>query len=154
MISRYEQFTALISGIDRAIQKIERDEMVKLGYKGAYAQYLAAMKRYPGGLTAAQLCDICDRDKAAVSRAVNELEAHGLIQREAGAAYRTRLTLTDEGRSVADFVCRKAQLAVDAGGKGLTDDDRRVYFSALEVIARNLDDISREGLPADEMQKE
>ena len=78
MISRYEQFTALISSIDRAIQKIERDEMVKLGYKGAYAQYLAAMKRYPEGLTAAQLCYICDRDKAAVSRSVGELEAHGL----------------------------------------------------------------------------
>ena len=55
---------------------------------------------------------------------------------------------------MADFVCRKAQLAVDAGGKGLTDEDRRVYFSALEVIASNLDSISREGLPPDETPKE
>ena len=147
MISRYEQFTALISGIDRSIQKIERDEMVRLGYKGAYAQYLAAMKRFPQGLTAAQLCDICDRDKAAVSRTVSELEAHGLIRRESGAAYRARLFLTDEGANVADFVCRKAQAAVDAGGFGLTDDDRRVYFSALEIIARNLESISHNGLP-------
>ena len=119
MISRYEQFTTLISGIERGIQKIERDEMVKLGYKGAYAQYLAAMKRYPLGVTAAQLCEICDKDKAAVSRVVGELEAKGLVIRESGAAYRALLTLSEEGRRVADFVCRKAQAAVDAAGFGL-----------------------------------
>lgn len=147
MISRYEQFTALISGIERGIQKIERDEMEKLGYKGAYAQYLAAMKRYPEGLTAAQLCEICDRDKAAVSRVTGELEAKGLVIKESGASYRARLTLSKEGKQVADFVCRKAQAAVDAGGYGLTEEDRRIYFSALERIARNLEIISRDGIP-------
>lgn len=149
MISRYEQFTSLISGIERGIQKIERDEMVKLGYKGAYAQYLAAMRRYPEGLTAAQLCEICDRDKAAVSRMVNELEEKRLVEKETGAAYRARLTLTEEGRKLAEFVCRKAQAAVDAGGQGLTDEDRRIYFAALEKIARNLEMISREGIPGE-----
>lgn len=147
MISRYEQFTTLISGIERGIQKIERDEMVKLGYKGAYAQYLAAMKRYPLGVTAAQLCEICDRDKAAVSRVVGELEAKGLIIRESGAAYRALLTLSDKGKQVADFVCRKAQAAVDAAGAGLTENDRLVYFAVLERIARNLEIIGRDGIP-------
>ena len=150
MISRYEQFAALISGIERGIQRIERDEMEKLGYKGAYAQYLAALRRYEGGVTAAQLCEICDRDKAAVSRVVAELEQKGLVSRESGASYRAALTLTDKGRQVAELVCRKAQAAVDAGGEGLTDDDRRVYFAALERIARNLDTISRNGLPDNE----
>lgn len=150
MISRYEQFTTLISSIERGIQKIERDEMVKLGYKGAYAQYLVAMERYPEGLTAAQLCEICDRDKAAVSRIASELEEKGLVAKESGTAYRARLTLTEEGRRVAEFVCRKAQAAVDAGGKGLTDEDRRVYYTALETIARNLEVISRTGIPDNE----
>ena len=95
MISRYEQFAALISGIERGIQRIERDEMEKLGYKGAYAQYLAALRRYEGGVTAAQLCEICDRDKAAVSRVVAELEQKSLVSRESGASYRAALRLTD-----------------------------------------------------------
>lgn len=150
MISRYEQFSTLISGIERGIQKIERDEMVKLGYKGAYAQYLAAMKRYPLGVTAAQLCEICDKDKAAVSRVVGELEAKGLVIRESGAAYRALLTLSEEGRQVADFVCRKAQAAVDAAGFGLTENDRLVYFAVLERIARNLEIIGRDGIPDEE----
>lgn len=150
MISRYEQFTTLISGIERGIQKIERDEMVKLGYKGAYAQYLAAMKRYPLGVTAAQLCEICDKDKAAVSRVVGELEAKELVIRESGAAYRALLTLSEEGKRVADFVCRKAQAAVDAAGFGLTENDRLVYFAVLERIARNLEIIGRDGIPDEE----
>ena len=150
MISRYEQFAALISGIERGIQRIERDEMEKLGYKGAYAQYLAALRRCEGGVTAAQLCEICDRDKAAVSRVVAELEQKGLVNRESGASYRAVLTLTDKGRQAAELVCRKAQAAVDAGGEGLTEDDRRVYIAALEKIARNLDAISRNGLPDNE----
>lgn len=147
MVSRYEQFAALISGIERGIQKIERDEMEKLGYKGAYAQYLAAMKRYPEGLTAAQLCEICDRDKAAVSRVVGELEAKGLIIKESGASYRVLLILSEEGRRLAEFVCRKAQAAVDAGGYGLTEEERLIYFAALERIAKNLEMIGRNGIP-------
>lgn len=46
MLSTYEHFLFLIAGVYRSVQKIERDEMVKYGYKGVYAQYLAAMKRY------------------------------------------------------------------------------------------------------------
>ena len=40
MIDRFEQFVSYISAIHRDVQKIERDEMVKYGLKGAYAQYL------------------------------------------------------------------------------------------------------------------
>lgn len=147
MVSRYEEFTAMISGIERMIQKIERDEMEKLGYKGAYAQYLVAMRRYPEGLTAAQLCEICDRDKAAVSRVTGELEARGLVIKESGASYRARLNLSEEGQRLAEFISRKAQAAVDAGGYGLTEEERRIYYVALERIARNLEIISRDGIP-------
>ena len=70
MINRFEQFVSYISAIHRDIQRIERDEMEKLGLKGAYAQYLVAMHRHPEGITAVDLCEVCDKDKAAVSRAV------------------------------------------------------------------------------------
>ena len=38
MYARFEQFSSTISSIYRDIQKIERDDMVKYGVKGAYAQ--------------------------------------------------------------------------------------------------------------------
>lgn len=147
MLSRYEQFSFAISGIYRSIQKIERDEMIAYGFKGSYAQYLAAMNRYPEGITASQLCEICEIDKAAVSRALAEMEAKGLISRKSHTGYRAKILLTEQGQKAADFVCQRAQDAVTAAGRGLTDEKRRIFYEALGLIASNLQTISREGIP-------
>lgn len=157
MPSRYELFCSSISSIYHFIQKIERAEMANYGCKGTFAQYLAALHRYPEGMTATQLCESCDRDKAAVSRAVSEMEHMGLIVRSGTQdnMYRARLRLTDEGRQAAEYVCRRAQSAVDAGSRGLTDDERCTLYSVLGRIAGNLEIISRLGLPyADDMEDE
>lgn len=149
MKSRYEEFTGFISAINRSIQKIERDEMEKYGYKGAYAQYLAVMNRNPEGITSAQLCEMSDRDKAAVSRIVSEMEEKGLVVRESNNdnLYRAKLKLTEEGRKAADFVCLRAAAAVDAGGHGLSDENRKVFYETLKLIADNLEHVCREGIP-------
>jgi len=149
MLSRYEQFSALISGLYRSIQKIEREEMEKYGFKGGYAQYLAAMNRHPEGVTSAQLCEICDRDKAAVSRAIADMEEKGLLlrQSEKDKLYRARLTLTDAGRQAAEFVSRRGREAVDAASQGMTEDDRRILYTTLALIAGNLQTICKNGLP-------
>lgn len=148
MLSRFEQFTFMISGIYRSIQKIEREEMDKYGLKGGYAQHLAAMARHPEGLTAAQLCEICDLDKAAVSRSLTEMEQRGLLERDTTAgAYRAKLRLTSTGREAADYVRKKACTAVEAAGKNLSDGDRAVLYTALESIAGQLQTIAKEGLP-------
>jgi len=146
MLQRFEQFTASIITITHYIQKIERDEMEKLGLKGAYAQYLLAMREHPQGLTAAQLCEICERNKAAVSRILSELEQRGLVHRSA-EAYRAVLTLTDEGRDIADWVSRKAALATELVGQGLNDRDRSTLYAALSLISNNIETVSKTGLP-------
>ena len=146
MVSRFEQFTTSISTIYRFIQKIERDEMEKYGLKGAFAQYLIVMSRFPDGITAAQLCEICDKDKAAVSRIVAELEAKGLAVRE-GTNYRALVRLTESGRDAARFVRERAHIAVTLAGKGITDEERKAYCAALDQIAANLQIISKEGIP-------
>jgi len=149
MISRYEQFANAISGIYRCIQKIERDEMIKYGYKGAFAQYLAALNRHPEGLTSAQLCEICDKDKAAVSRIVAEMEEKQLVVRESENEnlYRAKLVLTENGLKAAEYVSRRAQAAVEAGGKGLSDETRKYMYDSLDIIAGNLNAVCKDGLP-------
>ena len=149
MQSRYELFASSISSIYHSIQKIERNEMSKCGVKGVFAQYLAALQSHPEGLTAARLSELCDRDKAAVSRAVSEMEAQGLVARESGAEsmYRVPVRLTDTGRHAANFVSRQAIAAVNAGGLGLNISEREQLQDALALIAANLERISKEGLP-------
>ncbi len=148
MLNRFEQFTLAISGIYRTIQKIERREMEQYGLKGGSAQYLVALSRHPEGLTAAQLCELCDLDKAVVSRTVKELEQRGLLTRDSGATgYRAKLQLTPAGQQAADFVRERAMAAVEAAGAGLSHAERAAMYAALESIALRLLALETQGVP-------
>ena len=149
MLRRFEEFCSIIASIHHNIQKIERDEMEKYGLKGPYAQYLVTMSHCPEGITAAQLSEMCDKDKAAVSRALAELERRALVTREMAndTAYRALVRLTEDGAAAARYVCDKVRQAVELAGNGLTDLDRQAFYSALRRIAGNLHTISQVGLP-------
>ena len=148
MIDRFEQFVSYISAIHRDIQKIEREEMVKYGLKGAYAQYLVAMHRYPEGITAAELCDVCGKDKAAVSRVLAEMERKGLVEKQCNHdnPYRARLLLTDAGMNAADYVCRKAVAAVQIAGQELNEETRTILYRSLRGISAQLQKICEDGI--------
>lgn len=148
MVSRFEQFASSITCIYRYIQKIERTEMEKYGLKGPHAQCLLAMDRHPEGITSARLCDVCDRDKAAISRMVAELEEKGMVRRSenGGVRYRAQLYLTELGKAAAEHVQRRAELAVEEAGSGMTEQQRAAMYVALGLIAGNLQMICSEGL--------
>lgn len=148
MVSRFEQFCSSVSCIYHYIQKIERVEMAKYGLKGPHAQCLLAMSRYPEGITASELCTACDKDKAAISRTVAELEREGLVERQTrnGNRYRAILRLTPQGKDAACRVDDRARFAVEKAGAGMTNDQREVFYAALDLIAGNLQVISAEGL--------
>ena len=148
MLHRYQQFSTAISCLYHDIQKLERVEMAKYGLKGPHAQCLLAMSRYPEGITAVRLCEVCEKDKAAISRIVAELEQMGMVRRTEhnGTRYRASLTLTEQGQTAAKAVEEKARLAVERAGAGLDDKSREVFYSVLALIAGNLHVICKNGL--------
>lgn len=148
MVRKYELFSSAISCIYHDIQKIERTEMAKFGLKGPHAQCLLALNRYPDGITASQLCEVCDKDKAAVSRTLTELEQNGMVLRSEryGTRYRACLTLTEQGKRAAAAISEKASLAVELAGKGLDDAQREVFYRVLGLISGNLHNICKDGL--------
>ena len=148
MESRYELLSGSISSMYHDIQKIERTEMAHYGLKGPHAQCLLAMKKHPEGITAARLCEVCEKDKAAVSRILAELEEAGMILRENrnGSRYRATLLLTDRGQEAAAAVVEKARLAVEVAGKGFGAEEREVFYRVLSIISGNLHKLCRDGL--------
>ncbi len=144
MIQRYTQFKAAISRIDKNIQKIERQEMERFGLKGPHVQCLMAISSHGEEMTAAQLCRICDKDKAAISRSLAELEGKNLIHRQAG--YRGNLTLTEQGQAVTRRISHTAEKAVKAVSLDFDETERTAFYQALERIACNLQDICEEGV--------
>jgi len=152
LIDRFERFSVIISEISRHWHRITTDEMEKHGLKGAHSIYLTTMARFPGGMTAPQICEECCKDKSDVSRMMRILEKKGLVVKEGGHQnqYNGMFRLTDEGKGVAEFVRRRASLAVAISGKDLSDESRTILYHALETISENLRNISENGLPTEE----
>lgn len=149
MLERFETFSLAISEISKYWHKITTDEMEKYGLKGPHSIYLLIMAKHEEGLTAPQICELCGRDKADVSRTMSAMEKIGLVTKEGvnQSLYRGVLRLTEEGKRAAEYVSSRAKLAVELAGKGLTEEKRSIFYESLGIIAENLRTLCKEGLP-------
>ena len=149
MIERFERFSLAISEISRHWHKLTSAEMEKYGLKGGHSIYLLTMYRYPEGITAPQLCELCDRDKADVSRMMTIMEKNGLVTKEGSGTslYRGLFRLTPAGIAAAEYVRERATLAVQMAGRDLSEETRAIFYAALESLTVNLRKLSQEGLP-------
>ena len=147
MIDRFEKFSLTIFELSRYWHKLASEEMEKHGLKGPHAVYFTTMYRFPEGITAVKLAEVCSKDKADVSRAVSLLEQKGLITKTTATKnYRTPIKLTEMGEKIAEIINNKAKIAVENGGKGLSDNERGVFYSTLEKICSNLQELTVKGL--------
>ena len=154
MVHRFEQFSLDISEIYRYWHKIASEEMAKYDLKGPHCIYLTALARHPDGMTAPQICEFCGKDKSDVSRMMALMEKKGLVVKEGGFqnGYRGAFRLTKAGTAAAEFVKKRAALAVELAGKDLTEENRTLFYETLDSIASNLRTLSEDGLP-DENQR-
>lgn len=142
MEQRFEIFTKSITSIYRSVQKIKSTEMTEFGLKGMHVMCLFFLGKRRDGLTSAQLCRLCDEDKAAVSRAIALLKEKGFVkelQETAKKKYRNIICLTEEGGKVAEKVSDKVENALNAGGAGLSEEERVTFYASLQLIAGNLE---------------
>ena len=144
MLNRFEQFSSIISGINRCIRKIETEEMEKYGCKGAYAQYLITLAKNPEGLSLAKLSDICDKDKSAVSRYIFEMQEKNLVTKEnkTSGKYNARITLTNDGYRAYEFIHTRAMEIVRDAGKDISDENRQILYDLLDKIYASLTEIA------------
>lgn len=142
MEERFETFTALVTGISRAIRKIKNEEMVEFRLKGPHVSCLYYLYK-EGALTAKALSDLCEEDKANMSRTIDYLEKNGYIVCEAreGRRYRAALNLTDDGRRVGQHIAERIDRVLLAAGEGVSESDRRTLYECLTKIYDNLNEV-------------
>ena len=138
MIDRFHEFLTGSTVCYKYIQRIKSMEMTELGLKGTHVACLFHLYRKPGGLTAAQLCQLCAEDKASISRTVADLRSRGYIAPGGEKNYRTLLRLTEEGMSAAKQMEAMIARWVTSGGDGLTDQQRESFYESLALISGNL----------------
>ncbi len=148
MLERFEKFTNCIYELQRCWNRIAADEMEFYGLKGSHAIYLVSIYRRPEGVTAKQLGALCGRDKADISRAVAVLETKGMLKKQADDnRYRARLVLTEYGRAVTESIVKKALIAEQIAGNGLSEEDRSCLYRTLSTVCRNMRDLCESGIP-------
>ena len=138
---RFTLFTLLITRLSRSVKRIKSEEMAEFQLKGPHVSCLYYLS-LSDGLTASELCDRCDEDKAAISRSLEYLQTHGYITAGGSARrYKTPLYLTEAGWAVCGVIHARIASIVEAASTGLTEDERRTMYRALQTISTNLDDI-------------
>ena len=137
---RYEQFSSLISGIYRDIQKLKAKWTEPLGMKSVHIFWVYLLKNHPEGLTASELSRHSQSNRSLVSREIQELIDLGYVQAENHAKrrrYGQKLTLTPAGFEVAD---RISQASVDIQNKvntGIPEADLVVLYRTLNILLEN-----------------
>ena len=140
MDERFETFTVLINQISRSIRRIKAEQMESINLKGPHVSCLYYLSKN-GPLTAAELCDRCEEDKAAVSRSLEYREQNGYLQIPEGKRYRRPLVLTQKGAAAGAEVSRRIDSIVALASCDVLEEDRLAMYRALSIISKNLEKI-------------
>lgn len=144
MEERFKKFTISMTKIRRCIQRIKAEEMAEYNLKSPHVSCLYYIYK-EGSLTATQLCEICDEDKAAVSRSILQLKEEGYVSYSENSQkrYRAHIELTEKGKEIAkDLVC-KIDNILNMAGEGLTEINRKIFYESLDLISSNLEKICK-----------
>ena len=141
MINRFEHFTMDIFSITRSWNRLANEEMKKYGLRGAYGLYLVMIAGSEGQITAAKLADLCQRDKADVSRAVAACQKKGILEPYGESKYRASLILTKEGKELASQSSRRASEVIGQAGQDISQEMRENMYQCLDSIALRMREI-------------
>lgn len=140
---RFETFTVLVNRISRNIRRIKNLEMAEYGLRSAHVSclyYLYSAR----GLTATDLCERCEEDKATISRALDYLHDNGYLDRqEDSRRYKSPLELTQKGMAVGKVIAEKINRVLDCVSSGLTEEERLAFYRSLTVISESLDAVAK-----------
>ena len=142
MQERFQTFTILIARLNRCIRKIKTEEMAELDLKSPHVSCLYYLYK-ADSLTSKELCDICEEDKANISRSIEFLEKNGYIvsRSKTEKRYKSPLILTEKGRETGAHIVRKIDAVLESVGEGVPEDQREIMYRSLSVICDNLQKI-------------
>ena len=97
------------------------------------------------GLTATDICERCEEDKAAISRSLDHLEKNGYLvcDTQNTKRYKSPFSLTDKGREVGKEIIDKINQVLEEVGTGITREERAVFYRSLSIISDSLETIAQ-----------
>ena len=143
MQERFQTFTILIARLNRCIRKLKTEEMSEFGLKSPHVSCLYYLYK-ADSLTSKELCDICEEDKANISRSIEFLEKNGYIvsRSKTEKRYKSPLVLTEKGREAGKCIYDKVERVLDEVGTTLSEEERASFYKNLALISDQLERLS------------
>lgn len=144
MKERFETFTVLINRISRNIRKIKNQEMAEYNLRAVHISCLYYLYLFDS-LTATELCEKCEEDKATISRAVDYLEKNDYLICESKSIkrYKSPICLTEKGKEVGEKIAKKIDGVLAQISGGLTEEERIAFYKSLNIISNSLEEVSK-----------
>ena len=144
MDERFETFTVLLNRINRNIRKIKNEEMKNYELRSPHISclyYLYISKE----LTAKELCEHCEEDKATISRSLDYLEKNNYIicKSDSKKRYNAPFELTERGARAGKRIADKIANVLEEISTGVSYEDRVVFYRSLNVISENIEKIAK-----------
>lgn len=142
MEERFQKFTVLVTAVGRCIHKIKTEEMAEFKLKSSHVSCLYYLyKDEP--LTAKELCDICEEDKANISRSIKYLEETGYLtcHSKHQKRYQSPLILTEKGQKIGKRIAERIDHILEKAGQGLSEEHRAIFYKSFSLIMDNLQKI-------------
>lgn len=145
MEQRFETFTVLITKINRNIRKIKNREMAEYNLKGPHISCLYFIY-LSEGLTATELCERCEEDKATVSRNLDFLEKNGFVfcRDQTKKRYKSPVELTSKGLEAAGKIAAKIDSILETVSGQMSEGDRVIFYRFLTAVSDNIEKIAKE----------
>ena len=144
MEERFGTFTVLINRISRNIRKIKNFAMAEYNVRSPHISCLYYLYRF-NGLTATDLCERCEEDKATISRSLDYLEKNGYLSCETKSVkrYKSPLILTEKGELVGKKISEKIDRVLEDISVGLTEEERTRFYRSLSIISESLEKVAK-----------
>lgn len=130
-------FTYSVLMLNKLVQKIKTYEMRKFGLKPIHVTCCYFLAKNGQGLSEKQIAALTLEDKAAVSRAVKILADNGYV-RTGSKSRNAKITLTQKGKELSDYIGGRINSAVEAGSMDFSEAERAFFYKSLGEIVCNL----------------
>ncbi len=138
MLDRFEEFTYLISKINKEIQRIKLSELKKYGLKGSQMEFIYYLGKHKE-LKFKELCEVLNSDKAFVSRTINDLKLKKIILEKYNQDKKALYSLDKKGIEIYELNKLKTEQVFNE--VRIDDVKSEELYSSLRELANKLSKI-------------
>lgn len=139
--NRFISFTNLVSSLNRVIFLIKEEETQKYELKSMHVSCLYNLYRF-NALTQVELIELCEENKAAISRTLCYLIDNGYVKIDnPDAKYKKSYSLTKKGIEMSEIIQNRVNSILEKASGSIPVIDRKKMYECLRKIDENLREI-------------